>query len=176
MTMRLIETKTLATDAASITFTSIPQDGTDLLLLISVRTARGLAADNIRVRFNGDNTDGNYSSKVLYGTGAGVSSFNEQSYIGDINASVSAANTFSSISFYTSNYTASVIKSSSSDTVSESAVATAYQTLVARYWNNTAAITSLEVGYTADLSNLVAGTTMSLYKITKGSDGIVTTS
>lgn len=176
MTMQLIQTTTLGTAAASITFTSIPQDGTDLLLLGTVRTARALAGDNVRLRFNSDNTEGNYSARVAYGNGSSVSTFTENSYIGDVNGDTSTADTFSSISVYTPNYSGTVTKSSSVDTVSEANATTAYQSLVARLWNNTAAITSMEIGFTAAGSNLVAGSTFSLYKITKGSDGIVTTS
>lgn len=176
MTMELIQTQTLGTAAASVVFTSIPQDGTDLVLLGSVRTARALANDNVRLRFNSDNTEGNYTARVVYGNGSGVSSFTENSYIGDVNGNTSTADTFSSISIYTPNYTGSTTKSSSVDTVSENNATAAYQSLIARRWNNTAAITSMEIGFTATGANLVAGSTFSLYKITSGSDGIVTTS
>ena len=176
MSMELIQTQTLGTAAASVVFTSIPQDGTDLVLLGSVRTARALAGDNVRLRFNSDNTEGNYTARVLYGNGASVSSFTENSYIGDVNGNTSTADTFSSISVYMPNYTAAVAKSSSIETVSEANDTTAYQSVIARLWNNTSAITSMEIGFTAASSNLVVGTSFSLYKITKGSDGIVTTS
>jgi hypothetical protein len=176
MTMQLIETKTLATAAASITFTSIPQDGTDLVLLGLVRTARALVNDFVDLRFNGDNTDGNYSARVLFGNGSSPSTFTENSYIGDVNGNTSTADTFTSISVYTPNYTVATNKASSIDTVSEANATAAYQSLITRLWNSTAAITSMEIGFTAAGSNLVAGTTFSLYKITKGSDGIVTTS
>jgi len=176
MTMELIETKTLGTAAASITFTSIPQDGTDLLLVGLVRTARAVVNDFIRLRFNSDNTEGNYSARVLYGNGSSVSSFTESSYIGDVNGNTSTADTFSSVNVYTPNYAGTVTKSSSVEIVSEANATAAFQSMVARLWNNTAAITSIEIGFTADSSNLVVGTSFSLYKITKGSDGIVTTS
>lgn len=176
MTMQLIETKTLGTAAASITFTSIPQDGTDLMLVGLVRTARANTNDFVDLRFNGDNTDGNYSARVLYGNGSSASSFTENSYIGDVNGDTTTANTFASISVYLPNYTASITKSGSVDTVFENNAAFGAQSLVARRWNSTAAITSMEIGFTATGANLVAGSTFSLYKITKGSDGIVTTS
>ena len=176
MTMELIQTSTLGTAAASITFTSIPQDGTDLVLLGLVRTARALANDFVDLRFNGDNTDANYSARVVIGNGSSAFSFTENSYIGDVNGDTSTADTFSSISVYTLNYTGATTKLSLVDTVSEDNATTALQTMLSRQWNNTAAITSMEIGFTAAGSNLVAGSTFSLYKVTKGSDGIVTTS
>ena len=176
MTMELIQTQTLGTAAASVVFTSIPQDGTDLMLLGSVRTARANANDFVDLRFNGDNTDGNYSARVLYGNGSSSSSFTENSYIGDVNGATSTADTFASINVYLPNYTASVTKSGSVDTVFENNATFGAQSIVARLWNNTAAITSMEIGFTATGANLVVGTSFSLYKITKGSDGIVTTS
>jgi hypothetical protein len=174
--MELIETKTLGAAAASIEFTSIPQDGTDLVLLISVRTARSTLSDFVDLRFNGDNTDANYSSRVLFGSGSAASSFTENSYIGDVNGNTSTANTFASISVYIPNYTGSTTKSGSVDSVYENNATQAAQAIIARLWNNTAAITSLEVGFTAAANDLLAGSTISLYKVTKGSDGIVTTS
>jgi len=176
MTMQLIETKTLGTAAASITFTSLPQDGTDLVLLGSVRTARAATNDFVDLRFNGDNTDGNYSSRVLYGQGSSVSSFTENSYIGDVNGATSTADTFSSINVYLPNYSGATTKSGSVETVMENNATFSALAIIARLWNNTAAITSMEIGFTATGANLVAGSTFSLYKITKGSDGIVTTS
>lgn len=176
MTMQLIESKTLGTAASSITFTSIPQDGTDLVLMGLVRTARALVNDFVDLRFNGDNTDGNYSARVLFGNGSSASSFTENSYIGDVNGNTSTADTFTSINVYIPNYTGSTNKSGSVETVSEANATAAYQSIIARLWNNTAAITSMEIGFTAAGSNLVAGSTFSLYKITKGSDGIVTIS
>ena len=174
--MQLIETKTLATAAASITFTSIPQDGTDLVLMGLVRTARLEANDFVDLRFNGDNTDGNYSARALYGNGTSVNSFSENSYIGDVNAAGSTGNTFTSINVYLPNYSGSTTKSGSVENVMENNASLAPQSIIARRWNSTAAITSMEIGFTVAGSNLVAGSTFSLYKITKGSDGIVTTS
>jgi hypothetical protein len=174
MTMQLIEHKVLSSAAASIEFTNIPQDGTDLVLMGLVRTARTLANDFVDLRFNGDNTDGNYSARVLFGNGSSVSSFTENSYIGDVNAATSTADTFSSINVYLPNYSGSTTKSGSIETVMENNATFATQAIIARRWNNTAAITSMEIGFTATGANLVAGSTFSLYKITKGSDGVTT--
>ena len=171
--MKLIESKTLATAAASIEFTSIPQDGTDLVAFITPRLSTSFVADGLQISFNGITTG--FSRRTLSGNGASASSGSASDrFIGDVNAATSTANTFSNMSVYIPNYTGSQNKSFSVDTVSENNATTAYQQLVAFLWSNTAAITS--ISFSPSSGNLVAGSTISLYKITKGTDGIVTTS
>ena len=178
MTMTLIETKTLGTAAASIEFTSIPQDGTDLYILASLRGANAEVFDQPRMKVNG--LTSGYSYRGLVGDGAAVSA-------GDASASTTSmklgvavganatSNTFSNTAAYLPNYTGLTAKSCSSDDVGENNATTAYQSLYASLSSGTAAITSLEI-FTQNATNWVAGSTISLYKITKGSDGIVTTS
>jgi hypothetical protein len=170
--MKLIETKTLATAQAAIEFTSIPQDGTDLLILCSLRVdVTGVW--NQRITFNGSTL--NFSARTLEGQGssAGSSSYTT-GLIGNVVSSSVAANTFNNISILIPNYTGSSNKSYSAENVTENNGTTAYQHIVSGLWSQTAAITSL--GLNSASGNLVAGSTVSLYKITKGSDGIVTTS
>jgi hypothetical protein len=172
--MRLIESKTLGTAQASIEFTSIPQDGTDLLVWISTRDTRAQIGNGINLFPNGSSS--NLSSRNLIGTGSSTSSSTRtDGLIGVEPGSSATSNTFSNISVYIPNYTGSTFKSMSSDSVAENNATQAEQWLIASLWSNTSAITSITFQpSTAD--NFVAGTTISLYKITKGSDGIVTTS
>ena len=174
MTMKLIQTQTLATAAASITFTSIPQDGTDLVILVSARTDRSLGVDSINANINGSSAD--FTNRQLIGDG-GVASSNTVTNpaIALAADSLNTASTFGNSVAYITNYTGSTFKSISADAVTENNAAGAYQNIRAVLWSNTAAITSItfvpNVG-----PNILAGSTISLYKITKGSDGIVTTS
>jgi hypothetical protein len=173
MTMTLIETKTLASAAASIEFTSIPQDGTDLVVLVSGRSARALVIDGVGVYFNGSTTG--YTGRRLFGSGSSVGS--DTTYLGMpwMTAANATSNTFGNAAIYIPNYTGSTNKSFSIDGVGENNATDTYQGIGAGLWSNTAAITSLAItGETS--TNLQIGTTISLYKITKGSDGIVTTS
>ena len=174
MTMNLIETKTLASAAASIEFTEIPQDGTDLLLLTSLRSDRAdVLVTVLELRFNGATT--NRTSRSLQGSGTSASSASYTTgRIALETAATATANTFGNGSIYIPNYSGSTNKSASVDLVSENNDTNAYQNLYAFLWSQTTAITSVEVR--DNLANLVAGSTISLYKITKGSDGIVTTS
>jgi hypothetical protein len=179
MTMTLIETKTLGASAAAIEFTSIPQDGTDLVMLVSLRGVASGDSDRFGVRFNGD-TATNYSNRYLIGDGSAASSSNRTSQTslsieGGIQFSSTTSNTFGNAIVYIPNYTVSVAKSISADAVTENNATSSSQAIVAGLWNNTAAISSILVNY-FNVSDLAAGSTVSLYKITKGSDGIVTTS
>jgi hypothetical protein len=177
--MKLIESKTLATAAASIEFTSIPQDGTDLVALMSIRVDAADTSRDMIVQFNGD-TGNNYSFRRLVGTGSSASSSSGSGagdlfIVGSHSANSATSNTFGNGSVYIPNYTGSTAKSASSDTVSENNATAAQQTISATLWSGTAAITSvLFKPYFS--ANLMVGSTISLYKITKGSDGIVTTS
>jgi hypothetical protein len=174
--MRLIESKTLATAAASIEFTSIPQTFTDLVAVCSLR----LDVDSlvINIRFNVD-TGSNYSSRRLQGDGSAATSVSRTSETSLETLlsgfSSSTSNTFSNSSLYIPNYTGSTAKSVSVDAVTENNATFSQQIIQAGIWTGTAPITSMSFTRLAG-GNLVAGSIISLYGILKGSDGIVTTS
>lgn len=181
--MQLIETKTLASAAASIEFTSIPQDGTDLVVLCSARSNRTPdAMDGIGIRFNGTTTG--YSGRRLIGTGSSVYSDTVAAnsagtgfiIVSIISTASATSNTFGSTSIYIPNYAGATNKSVSADGSGENNATFAEQGIHAGLWSNTAAITSLTLVPYYSTANFVAGSVFSLYKITKGSDGIVVTS
>jgi hypothetical protein len=170
MTMQLIETKTLGTAAASIEFTSIPQDGTDLVALISTRTNRANTQnDTVLLRPNGVTT--NLSSRRLYGNGSSVFSFTGTViYAGEASTTSQTSNTFGNSLCYMPNYAGSTNKSFSTDGSNENNASSNSNLINAGLWSSTAAITSLtflpEVG-----TQFEVGSMISLYKITKGSGG-----
>ena len=174
MTMQLIETKTLAVDTASISFTSIPQDGTDLFVLLSLRSTPTVdpAGSYYIVAINGGGTS--ISTRYIQGTGIAVASSTLANFAGIASSNGGTSNTFANDSMYLPNYTSSNAKIYSVDTVTENNASGAYQTIISGLWNNTSAITTMT--FTASSGNFMTGSTISLYKITKGSDGIVTTS
>jgi hypothetical protein len=170
--MTLIETKTLGTAVASIVFTSIPQDGTDLLALMSTRSTESTGITTIELRPNSQTA--NRSTRVIQGDGASTSSFG-QSIIGILlPAATATSNTFGSTSVHIMNYSASGNKSMSIDNVTENNGTTAAQRLITGGWFDSTAITSLEFIVTAN--TLAVGSSISLYKITKGSSGGVVVS
>jgi hypothetical protein len=174
MTMTLIETKTLGTAASTIQFTSIPQDSTDLLLSCSLRDDFTAGASQVLVSFNSNTA--NFSARYLLGTGAAASSSTFARYVGQVNFGTTTSNTFSSHQIYIPNYAGSTQKSYSVDSVTENNATTAYQDLIAGLWADTSAITSITLSLASGTSNFVVGSTVSLYKITKGSSGGVVVS
>lgn len=176
--MKLIETKTINTAQAAIEFTSIPQDGTDLLILGSTRTTNA-GNGNSNLRFNGD-IGNNYSYRMLYTENTGTPTSASTTAGSSIqwfyaNSASSTSNTFSNFEFYIFNYSGNTAKSLNIDhTTEHNGSSPLIQGLTAGSWTVTAPIISLIIGQ--DSGNFVAGSTISLYKITKGSDGIVTVS
>jgi hypothetical protein len=147
--------------AASIEFTGIPQDGVDLVCVVSARESGTDTQPYLEVIFNSLTT--NYSGIQLRGDGSSVTSAGANRYItGGVNSGAATANTFASTKIYISNYAGSTAKSWSVDAVNENNATLAYQNILALLWNNTSAITSLKVGY----PNMVEYSTASLYKIT----------
>ena len=65
-----IATQTLGSAAASVTFSSIPQTYTDLVLIVNTQTSSNV---NVFMRFNVD-TSSNYSDTRLVGNGSAASS------------------------------------------------------------------------------------------------------
>ena len=174
MTMQLIETKTLLSAAASIEFTSIPQDGTDLVALVSARGSDAVfSGRTIDLAINGSTAG--FTTRRLLGTGSAVSTASFSiGFAGSIPTSLTTANTFSNVVIHFTNYTSSVNKSFSVDSVTENNATEAFQVLFTGLWANTSAISS--INFRLDAGNYVTGSTISLYKITKGSDGITTVS
>ena len=170
--MKLIETKTLTTEAALIEFTAIPQDGTDLVILISDRSSRpaGGINDSVTVKINGVTSTG----RRIYGSGSSVAADSSHEPIDP--AATSTANTFSNIQIYISNYSSTTQnKSWLGDSVMENAATLSYLTTITGFYSSNTAVTSLSFNPNQG-PNFVAGTTISLYKITAGTDGITTVS
>jgi hypothetical protein len=157
--MTLVETIEVGSGgAASIEFTSIPQDGVDLMVLIGHRTVitgstltlndTGLAGDDaIYVQGNGSAAQSNAQSSAFI-VGA------DDSY---------TANTFGNAQIYISNYTSSTNKSVSVDAVAENNATTAIFRISAIKFSITSAITSVK--FAPSTGNIEQYSTASLYKI-----------
>ena len=172
MAKYLIETITLDSSAASITFNNIPQTYTDLQIVLSVRSDESSGSDLLEIDFNSNAS--NQSSLALRGDGSSVISFTTSTLrIANINNSGQTSNTFSSISTYITNYAAASAKSVSSDFAMENNDTFSYQGVGASLWDNTSAITSITLSAAFDF---IAGSTASLYGFLAGNDGSTTVS
>ena len=166
MAYELIETIEVGAGGASVLeFQSIPQDGVDLVLVMSPDTSLTANA-SINITFNGD-TGTNYNWLHIRSDGSGL---NNDSQTSDTEITLSramygaaTADTFASCSVYVSNYTSSASKSVSADFVNENNGSTAYMGIVAGSYTPTAAITTVTA--TPANGNFVQYSTASLFKI-----------
>lgn len=168
MTLSLVSTVEVGSGgASSIEWTGIPQTGTDLVVLFSLRNGDTGTSDALLLNFNGSTA--NFTDRTLYGTGASAASTSStRDIIGGIVGNGATASTFSNVQLYIPNYAGSTAKSWSADAVAETNGSTTRHSIVAGLWNNTAAITSISVagGY-----NFSQYSSASLYTVTKGSGG-----
>jgi len=164
MTMTLVSTVTTSGTTYDITFSSIPQTGTDLYLVCSLRSIQS-SLDFFKIAPNGVVP----SHRYLYGSGsAASSSTNASQLVNVVPGSSYTANTFGNISAYIPNYTSSAQKSISIDAVAENNATATGMAISAALSTTSSAITTLNISmYDA----FAAGSTVSLYTVTKGSGG-----
>jgi len=162
-TYEKIATTTLGSAATSITLSSIPATYTDLRLVLTP-IAVGASDYNIFIQLNG--TTSGYSRTALYGTGSAAGSIRATGetkwnlITGTGMKSTPSLWTLDIFSYAGSTYKTAL--STGSDDYSGSG----YVNAVVSLWQNTAAITQLEI--TNDISsNFATGTTATLYGILK---------
>lgn len=171
-----IQTVTVtAATSASIEFTNIPQNYTDLKILISARgtETRNNSGMLLKVEFNGNTS--NYSRRSVYNLDGSVSSSSaNDSVFAYLQASNWTASTFDNTELYIPNYTSSNNKSVSSDSVTENNGTGVVLGLSAGLWSNSAAITSVKL--TPYAGNFVQYSTATLYGIggTRATGGTIT--
>jgi hypothetical protein len=165
--MQAIETVTVGSGgAASITFSSIAANYTDLKLLVSGRCSTTDTTATIAY-----NTGGTYTRRTLLGSGSAATS-NTSAVDFRISQSGDTASTFGNSEIYIPNYAGSTTKSYSVDSINENNATAAFQAITAGLWNQTAAITSIVL--TPGSGNFVEHSTATLYGILAGSDGTTT--
>ena len=162
-----ISTIVLASTSATISFTSIPQGYTDLLVKVSARSTAGNGS-YLAVIINGSSTS--FNSRVLYGNGSSAGSYagsgNDRQYAGYISASTSSTSMFSNTEIYFPDYTSANNKSFSSDSVGENNATGVEMGISAGLWSQTALITSITFDI-FDAGDFVPYTTATLYGIRK---------
>ena len=157
-----ISTQTLTSSAASVTFSSIPQTYTDLVLVVAVRYVA--SGGNGSIQFNGD-TGANYSYTRFDGNGtsatSGRSSNNSQIYLSTngIGNTTDTSQINTSIQNYSNTSTYKTIISRAAWNGSLGAEVDVRVGL----WRSTSAISSILVA--AYSQNFSTGSTFTLYGI-----------
>lgn len=165
-TYTLISSNVLTSSAASVTFSSIPQTYTDLVLRVSARNDDS-GTSYFRITLNGD-TATNYSTTVLVGSGStavsarGTNNANFSTIY--IPSSANTANTFSSTEYYFSNYTSTGTKAISRYSTEENNTTASYMTNGADLYRGTS-ITSITCDESFGGLNFVSGSSFYLYGI-----------
>lgn len=146
-TYELIETITLGSDAASVTFNAIPQNFTDLVIRGSARSTTNPFSEEWifgTLGFNSDGSGVNQSGRhiVAGGGGGAVDSFSTaiRYYF---TSSGATANTFGSFEIYITNYNILNTKSVSVSSNSENNGARNIIHVASGLWSGTDAITQL---------------------------------
>ena len=151
-----LATTTLGASASSVTFSSIPASYRDLVLICDCKNING-DSYNLHCRINGD-TGNNNPSVVMQGSSSGASSFtrnvNGAAQIGWTNNTNNSAVVTQFLDYSATDKHKSILSRNNTEASRVNAHAIR--------WENTAAITSLEIFVEAS-GSLAAGSTFSLY-------------
>jgi hypothetical protein len=177
--MQLIQTVTVSTAATFIEILNLPQSFTDLYVVVSLRSSFNAAQSSAFIGLtSGSGATNDHTWRRLVGTGTAVQSSTATGVSGvwltSPPALTSTANTWSNAQAYIPNYTSSQNKSVSCESAVENNTPGAFLQITAGLRANTAAVTGI---FILDGSgNIEVGSTIYVYGITKGSDGITTAS
>lgn len=167
-----VASQTLGSNSASVTFSNLPQNFTDLVLVMNDKISSG--EESPWIQFNGD-TGTNYSDTLLYGNGTSALSGKHTSlatpYFGNTNAT-DFNNQIVNIMNYSNNTTYKTV-------LTRSSMPARLVAATAVLWRSTAAITSIKIGVSGT-ANYVTGTTFTIYgieaaKAPKAVGGTITT-
>ncbi len=158
-----IASQTLGSAAPSVTFSSIPQGYTDLVIVINTGAS---IADDIGCRFNGD-TGSNYSFTILAGNGSTASS--------------GRASNATRLNFTSNAYMRTSLTQNTIINIQNYSNSTTYKTAINRanvaegavdaivgLWRNTSAINSIQIFCDHNAGNFLSGSTFSIYGIQVG--------
>ena len=160
-TYKPIVTATLSSNAASYTFSSIPDSYTDLILIVNGQVS---SAVTIACQVNGD-TGSNYSCTEAYsdGTnnGSARSSNNAQISVASIVAQIGSGSQWLSTLHFQNYSNSTTFKTVISRTSATATIVNGTTGL----WRSTSAINSIKLFGYAGASGFTAGTTFTLYGI-----------
>jgi hypothetical protein len=151
-----IATQTLGSAAPSVTFNSIPQGYTDLIVVVNAGTSFSSSADAYQLSFNGATTG--LSVTRLFGNGSSALSDRYGTpYAGWLSTTLGGSDIIHIMNYAnTTTYKTAITRSSSAGTY---AIAGATVVL----WQSTAAINSVKITDTS--GNFISGSTFSIYGI-----------
>ena len=156
-TYEAIESITLTNNSSTVTFGSIPQTYTDLILIHTITAVSG-GTMGIDLEFNSDSGT-NYSATEILGNGSSASSTRTSNYNYINSGAGSSANQTNSI-YHIMNYTNTTTYKTVLCHATDPA---AFTRLVAGLWRSTAAITAVRIFHHSN--TFASGSTFTLYGI-----------
>jgi len=170
-TYTLISSSVLSATTQSVTFSSIPQTYTDLVLRMSYRTnASGNFGSNPAIRFNSDATS-NYSYTMIEGNGTSAASSTQSAinalYMQSSDSAGNTADTFTSTEVYIPNYTGTANKPISIFKVAEQNATGAEMHAFASLYRGASAISTILIGPSSNIvsNSFLSGSSFYLYGI-----------
>lgn len=154
-----IATTTLGADAASYTFSSISSAYTDLVLIVNGGATSAIYSFKMQV--NGD-TATNYSDTSMQGNGSTTAS-NKNSSNTSMRSEALPTTTLNNV--WIANFMNYANTSTYKSVLVRGNNASALVTANVNLWRSTSAITSIKVFFDASLSNILSGTSLTLYGI-----------
>jgi hypothetical protein len=164
-----IQTYTLTASALSVTFSNIPQNYTDLKLVLSTRTDYPAINDGMNIVLNGSTS--NFTFRQLYGNGSTAASNSGSINVGPNTAGGSAtASTFGNAEIYIPNYTSATAKTINVYGVGETSATASYVGVNTTLWNPGTNVPITSVGFVSANGsyNIVSGSTLTLYGVSNG--------
>jgi len=163
----VISSVTTSGSQSSVTFSSIPQTYTDLVVVVTGRTTSANGVVNVITQFNGD-SGSNYDSQYLQANSTNVAGAQTVSgtfiNAGVITAATAPANASGSSHFFVRNYTSTTFfKTVITDGAADGGSGAFYRGIMGGLWKSTAAITSMTVA--PSTGNFTDGSVVTLYGI-----------
>jgi hypothetical protein len=141
-----IAATTLSSDASSISFTSISQIYTHLVVELSARSTRGDSAQEVvEIGFNGSYASFVNAQRLASGGSTVFTGNGSFSYIGAASTDTGTANVYGSTKFIIPDYTSSRTKGAVAYGVGENNDTTSTSQTANTTWNSTSAITQINL-------------------------------
>jgi hypothetical protein len=163
--MEAIYSRTWTSPANGVSFNNIPQNNTDLLILISARSSH-TSFDGLGIYFNGSQSP--VSNTSLSGNGSSASS-SRSTYrsVATMPGNDSTANSFASVQIYIPNYTSTSFKQILIEGITENNATAVSLVLTSHLSLSNAPITSFMFDSATAGVNQLAQTSVSIYGISR---------